>query len=150
TPELYVRAFAASAFVPIMQYHSEFNHHQLPLRDRTPWNMVDETGDESIIGEIREIVELRERLVPYLAEQARISIDELQPLMRPLYFAYPNDPNVWTENPQWMLGADILVAPVLGSGDDWQVYLPAGQWIDPWTGAEHSGGVTVTSTTPRH
>jgi alpha-glucosidase (family GH31 glycosyl hydrolase) len=40
SPELYLRAAAASVFMPIMQYHSEFNHHQLPLRDRTPWNIA--------------------------------------------------------------------------------------------------------------
>ncbi|WP_202045505.1 TIM-barrel domain-containing protein [Microbacterium sp. Se63.02b] len=43
-PELYVRAMAASVFVPIMQYHSEFNHHRLPSRDRTPWNIAERTG----------------------------------------------------------------------------------------------------------
>ncbi|MEQ1735543.1 MAG: TIM-barrel domain-containing protein, partial [Rhodoglobus sp.] len=38
TAELYLRSAAAATFVPIMQYHSEFNHHRTPSRDRTPWN----------------------------------------------------------------------------------------------------------------
>lgn len=150
TPELYVRAFAASAFVPIMQYHSEFNHHRKPLRDRTPWNMVAETGDEAIIGEIREIVALRERLVPYLERSARESIATGKPLMRPLFFDYGDDERIWTENPQWTLGDDILVAPVLAPGAEWDVYLPRGRWVDAWTGVQVEGGQTVTTETPRH
>ncbi|MFO7244577.1 MAG: glycoside hydrolase family 31 protein [Actinomycetes bacterium] len=150
TPELYVRAFAASAFVPIMQYHSEFNHHRKPPRDRTPWNMVAETGDEAIIGEIREIVALRERLVPYLERSARQSIATGKPLMRALFFDYGDDENVWTENPQWTLGDDILVAPVLAPGATWDVYLPRGRWVDAWSGEALEGGRTVTTETPRH
>ncbi|MCY7405583.1 MAG: hypothetical protein LH475_13345 [Cryobacterium sp.] len=44
--ELYLQAMAASAFVPIMQYHSEFNHHRTPSVDRTPWNIAERTGDD--------------------------------------------------------------------------------------------------------
>ena len=47
TAELYLRAMAASAFVPIMQYHSEFNHHRTPSSDRTPWNIAERTGDDA-------------------------------------------------------------------------------------------------------
>lgn len=68
--ELYLRAAGAAAFMPIMQYHSEFNHHREPLRDRTPWNVAERTGDERVVPVFRRLAELRERLVPYLAEQA--------------------------------------------------------------------------------
>jgi alpha-glucosidase (family GH31 glycosyl hydrolase) len=148
--ELYVRAMAASAFVPIMQYHSEFNHHRKPPRDRTPWNVADQTGDTTVISEAREIVHMRERLVPYLARQARVTIATGRPLMRPLYFDHPHDPGVW-EGIQWKLGDDLLVAPVLEPGTkSWPVYLPDGDWTDAWTGAHHRGKTTVHVTTPRH
>ncbi|WP_084075670.1 TIM-barrel domain-containing protein [Demequina sp. NBRC 110052] len=148
--ELYVRAFAASAFVPIMQYHSEFNHHRTPSRDRTPWNIAEQSGDAAVIAEIREIVALRERLRPYLEAQARLSIETSRPLMRPLFFDHPHDPAVWEASPQWTLGDDILVAPVLAPGEDWNVYLPDGEWRDAWTGEAQRGGATVRTTTPRH
>jgi alpha-glucosidase (family GH31 glycosyl hydrolase) len=147
--ELYVRAFAASAFVPIMQYHSEFNHHRTPLRDRTPWNLAELTGDDAVIGEIRGIVHLRERLVPYLAEQTRLTIADSRPLMRPLYFDHPHDPAVW-DVIEWTLGDDILVAPVLRPGRSWPVYLPDGEWRDAWTGEPASGNQTIETVTPRH
>ncbi|MDR0849632.1 MAG: glycoside hydrolase family 31 [Propionibacteriaceae bacterium] len=149
--ELYVRAMAASAFVPIMQYHSEFNHHRLPSQDRTPWNIAQRTGDQAVIDEVREIVELRERLVPYLAEQAHLAIDSSRPLMRPLYFDHPDDPQVWEHPIQWKLGDHILVAPILEAGaDTWPVYLPTGEWINAWTGESQLGGLTVETTTPRN
>lgn len=149
TAELYLRAMAASAFTPIMQYHSEFNHHRSPSNDRTPWNMAALTGDARVLPVSRELVKLRERLVPYLAEQAASSIRTSKPLMRPLYFDHPHDEEVWQHPIQWMLGDDILVAPVLEAGvTTWEVYLPAGEWADAWTGAACSGPRVVTVDVP--
>lgn len=148
--ELYVRAFAASAFVPIMQYHSEFNHHRTPSRDRTPWNIAELSDDASVIDEVREIVALRERLLPYIAEQARAAVDTSRPLMRPLFFDHADDPAVWIAPPEWTLGDDVLVAPVLAPGDAWDVYVPRGDWRDAWTGEPVEGGQTITTHTPRH
>ncbi|WP_104177045.1 TIM-barrel domain-containing protein [Cryobacterium sp. Y50] len=140
--ELYLRAMAASAFVPIMQYHSEFNHHRKPSVDRTPWNIAERTGDERIIPVTRSIVELRERLRPYLAEQTRITIATGAPLMRPLYFDSPGDAEVWNYPLQWTLGNDLLVAPVVAPGvDRWSVYVPEGEWVDTRDGSAHGRGV---------
>lgn len=148
--ELYVRAFAASAFVPIMQYHSEFNHHRTPSRDRTPWNIAATSGDPSVIDEVREIVALRERLLPYLVEQARTAVETSRPLMRPLFFDHGDEPGIWSAPPEWTLGDNILVAPVLEPGSEWNVYVPRGDWRDAWTGELIEGGRTLATSTPRH
>ncbi len=148
--ELYVRAFAASAFVPIMQYHSEFNHHRTPSRDRTPWNIAELSDDASVIDEVREIVALRERLLTYIAEQAKKAVDTSRPLMRPLFFDHADDQAVWSAPPEWTLGDDVLVAPVLAPGESWDVYVPRGDWRDAWTGEPVEGGQTITTHTPRH
>ncbi|QLD11869.1 glycoside hydrolase family 31 protein [Microbacterium oleivorans] len=142
--ELYVRAMAASVFVPIMQYHSEFNHHRTPSADRTPWNIAERTGDLAVIDEVRALVELRERLVPYLAAAARRAVSQSVPLMRPLYFDHPQDEQVWQHPVQWMLGDGLLVAPVLEpDARSWGVYLPSGDWVDVWTGRTITGGRVV-------
>jgi alpha-glucosidase (family GH31 glycosyl hydrolase) len=149
--ELYLRAMAASVFVPIMQYHSEFNHHRLPARDRTPWNIAELTGDQEVIGETRGLVKLRERLIPYLTEQTRQTLQTSRPLMRPLYFDHPDDPLVWDFPLQWTLGDAILVAPVVEPGvATWPVYLPEGEWVDAWTGEPQAGGQVVESRTTRN
>ncbi|NEA31397.1 TIM-barrel domain-containing protein [Streptomyces sp. SID13031] len=133
--ELYLRAAAASVFMPIMQYHSEFNHHQLPLRDRTPWYVGETTGDERVVPLFRRYAELRERLVAYLTEQAALTISTDRPLMRPLFFDYPADEEIWNHPHQYLLGNDLLINPVLEpAATTWTTYLPAGDWIDVWTG----------------
>lgn len=149
TPELYVRSMAAATFVPIMQYHSEYNHHRRPLRDRTPWNIGERWDDPTVVPAVREWVLLRERLIPYLAEQTRLAIAAGTTLMRPLYFDHPTDERVWERPLQWMLGDDLLVAPVTEEGAaTWEVYLPRGAWIDVWTGEELEGGRIVTREVP--
>ncbi|MGW0485117.1 glycoside hydrolase family 31 protein [Nonomuraea sp. NPDC003214] len=146
--ELYLRAAGAAAFMPIMQYHSEFNHHRTPIRDRTPWNVAAQTGDERVIPVFRRLVEVRERLVPYLAEQARRALDGA-PLMRGLFFDHPGDPAVWRRPLQFKLGDALLVAPVTDPDvSEISVYLPEGDWVDAWTGRPLGGGREVVLPAP--
>lgn len=147
--ELYIRAMQASVFVPIMQYHSEFNHHRTPSRDRTPWNIAERTGDDRVLPLVRRFVHLREALVPYLERSARATVQTDVPLMRPLFFDWPDDSRVWDAPIEWMLGADILVAPVLEPGARTSsIYLPDGDWIDAWTGEGYGGGQLLDVATP--
>jgi alpha-glucosidase (family GH31 glycosyl hydrolase) len=146
--ELYLRAAGAAAFMPIMQYHSEFNHHRRPPRDRTPWNVAERTGDERVVPVFRHLVHMRERLVPYLAGQARLALDG-PPLMRGLFFDHPHDPRVWDFPLQFKLGDALLVAPVTAPDvTEQEVYLPEGAWVDVWTGRELDGGQAVTLPAP--
>ena len=147
--ELYLRAAGASAFMPIMQYHSEFNHHQKPLRDRTPWHVAELTGDERVVPVFREFALLRERLVDYLAAAASVTVSSDQPLMRPLFFDHPGEAGAWEHTQQWMLGADLLVSPVTAPGaTTWTVWLPPGEWVDVWTGTVSTGGQVVEREVP--
>jgi alpha-glucosidase (family GH31 glycosyl hydrolase) len=140
--ELYLRATAASTFMPIMQYHSEFNHHQRPLRDRTPWHVAETTGDERVVPVFREYAHQRERLVPYLAAQARVAVTADRPLMRPLFFDHGADPTVWDHPLQYQLGDALVINPVTEPGaTTWTTYLPAGEWTDAWTGEPVAPGL---------
>jgi alpha-glucosidase (family GH31 glycosyl hydrolase) len=148
--ELYVRATAAATFMPVMQYHSEFHHHQLPLRDRTPWHVAETNGDPSVVDVFRRYAGLRERLVPYLAEQARVAIETGRPLMRALGLAHPNDPRAWRRPGEYLLGDHLLVHPVTEPGVEvWPTYLPEGLWVDVWTGETLTGGRVVEAVAPR-
>lgn len=147
--ELYLRAAGASVFMPVMQYHSEFNHHRPPLRDRTPWNVQDASGDQRVVPVFRRLAQLRERLVPYLAAQARETVATDRPLMRPLFFDHPDDAAVWEHPQQWQLGDALLVSPVTEPGaTTWSTYLPAGEWVEAWTGAAYDGRTIVPTDVP--
>jgi sulfoquinovosidase len=71
------------------------------------------------------------------------------PMARPLLFDYPEDPQAWVTEDQWLLGP-LLVAPIIERhADGREVYLPAGHdWIDLWTGRRHAGGDTVRAEAP--
>ncbi|MBO3749305.1 hypothetical protein J5X84_24770 [Streptosporangiaceae bacterium NEAU-GS5] len=147
--ELYLRAAGAAAFMPIMQYHSEFNHHRTPARDRTPWNVAELTGDPSVVPTFREFALLRERLVPYLAKEAAKAVRGGPPLMRGLFFDHPDDPAVWRHPLQYKLGDALLVIPVTEPGvAEVAAYVPEGDWVDVWTGSPVAGGREVTLAAP--
>lgn len=142
--ELYLRAAGMAALCPVMQYHAEFNHHREPSNDRTPWNIAERTGDSRVLPAFQRFARLREALVGYLEAQAARSVAECVPLMRALCLDWPGDPEVWRHPQQYLLGDEVLVAPVTEPGaTDWEVYLPAGEWIDAWRGTRHAGPATV-------
>jgi alpha-glucosidase (family GH31 glycosyl hydrolase) len=149
TAELYMRATAMATFCPIMQYHSEFDHHRRPSNDRSPWNIAERTGDPRVLPTFRRYARLRERLVPYLSEQARRSVASGRPLMRALAFEWPEDPGIWGFPHQYLLGDELLAAPVTEPGaSTWEVYLPDGDWVDAWTGDAVAGSRTFERDVP--
>ncbi len=131
TPELYLRATAMATLAPIMQLHSEFNHHRSPSRDRTPWNVAEQSGDARVLPLFRRFAELRERLLPYLAEAGAQAATNRIPVMRPLCLDFPDEDAVWEFPLQYLLGNGLLVAPVdRPNRTEWQVYLPGGEWCE--------------------
>lgn len=142
--ELYIRATGASVFMPIMQYHSEFNHHQRPLRDRTPWYVAESNSTPEVVDQFRYFAKLRTALVPYVKAQADACVAADVPLMRGLFFDYSGDPNIWDHETQYMFGDAFLVNPILfADARDVETYLPAGEWVDVFTGYVHEGGQVV-------
>jgi alpha-glucosidase (family GH31 glycosyl hydrolase) len=67
------------------------------------------------------------------------------PMLRPLFFHDPADPMLYTVDDAFLLGPDLLAAPVVTEGATARnVYLPAGQWRDAWTGAAYAGPALLT------
>lgn len=137
--ELYLRSTAMAAFCPIMQYHSEFNQHREPSRDRTPWNIQERTGDERVIEIFRFFVNVRRNLLPYIWQEAQWAAQSGQPMLRALALSYPQ-----ASPYQYFFGRDLLICPVIeASVTRWPVYLPPGTWIDFWTHTPVEGGRTI-------
>lgn len=109
---------------------------------RVPW-LFDEPGAEesegSAVRVVRRFAKLKNRLAPYLlaagAEAARTGL----PLLRPMVLAFPDDPAVAHLDLQYLLGPDLLVAPVFTAAGDVEYYLPAGTWTHLLTGERLSG-----------
>jgi alpha-D-xyloside xylohydrolase len=60
-------------------------------------------------------------------------------MMRTLFFEFPDDPASWLIEDQYLLGSDLLVAPMFEPSTERRVYLPPGPWIDYQTGAKYEG-----------
>jgi alpha-glucosidase (family GH31 glycosyl hydrolase) len=76
---------------------------------------------------------LRTRLYPYLAKAERAYDRRGIPLMRQLALAYPHDPRAVGTDDEYLLGPDLLVAPVVTEGATTRrLYLPRGRWCDFW------------------
>ncbi|GAA4993083.1 hypothetical protein GCM10025734_21870 [Kitasatospora paranensis] len=148
--EVMIRWFQYGTFCPLFRLHGY----------REPWmrlgpgmtggpNEVWSYGEQAY-GILTEHLRLRERLRPYLQEQMRHTARTGVPPMRPLFLEFPEDGAAWQVEDAFLLGPDLLVAPVTEAGArERSVYLPAGAtWRDARTGAVHPGGTTVTAEAP--
>jgi alpha-D-xyloside xylohydrolase len=77
--------------------------------------------------------------MPYIYAQAKDSSARGFPMMRPLFFEYPNDSGSWTIEDEYMFGSDLLVAQLFASSERRKVYLPPGNWIDYQSGRVYDG-----------
>jgi alpha-D-xyloside xylohydrolase len=77
--------------------------------------------------------------MPYIIAQAKDSSERGFPMLRTLFFEYPNDPTSWMIDDQYMFGSSLLVAPMFDEAASRKVYLPPGAWIDYQTGKVYEG-----------
>jgi alpha-D-xyloside xylohydrolase len=94
---------------------------------------------EGFTEAFRRIVEFRYRLMPYIYAQAALASREGHPMVRALFFEYPEDPTSWLIEDQYLFGTDLLVAPLMEEAPDREVYLPPGFWIDYQGGRVYEG-----------
>ena len=95
---------------------------------------------ESFTKAFRQAAEMKYRLMPYVYAQAKDCTERGLPMVRALLVEFPDDPGAWLVEDQYMFGSQILVAPLLESGDSRIVYLPRGKWIDYQSGKVYEGG----------
>jgi alpha-glucosidase (family GH31 glycosyl hydrolase) len=85
-------------------------------------------------------MELRYSLLPYIWDEAKYSFDNGVPLVRSLLLEFPEDPSVTDIGDQFMLGKDIMVAPIFDESGYRQIYIPKGKWVDFWSREKIDGG----------
>ncbi|GGK11775.1 alpha-glucosidase [Caldalkalibacillus thermarum] len=120
------------------------NHSALDVPRQEPW-----VFGEEIEAICRRYIELRYQLLPHLYTLFYQAAETGLPILRPLVMEFPDDPLTHDLADQFMVGEDILVAPVYRPDMHARaVYLPRGQWINYWTKEEVSGGQYVLVPTP--
>jgi alpha-D-xyloside xylohydrolase len=90
---------------------------------REPW----ELGPE-FLERFRRLAELRYSLLPYIVEEAEAACELGHPLLRTLFFEFPDDPGAWLVEDEFLLGSALLVAPLFEAVESRPVYVPPGRW----------------------
>ena len=102
---------------------------------RVPWAFDDEAVDIT-----RRFAQLKMRLMPYLFQAGIDAARTGAPIMRPMQLEFPDDPAVAYLDRQYLLGSELLVAPVFSETGEVDFYLPAGEWTSLLTGETVTGG----------
>ena len=132
--ELLVRSYQVSFLAPFCR-----NHKVIDGYDQEPWRFGKYYEDI-----IRKYLKLRYQLLPFLYTTLEESHRTGVPLFRPLLLNYQDDPNTYNLDDEFMVGRDLLVAPVLKPDlTSRLVYLPKGVWYDYWTNKKYQGGSMI-------
>lgn len=135
--ELNARWVQMGVFFPVLRIHSTKN----PYQDRRPW-----AYDAESFEVVRDAMQLRHSLIPYIYSTAwRYHHENIPPLL-PMYYQYPELEEAYACPNQFMFGSQLLVAPYISPRDaDTRLaravaWLPQGDWYDFTTGQYFSGG----------
>jgi len=145
--ELFARWFEWGCFCPVMRLHGDREpHDHSPLSDHGGGlcisgadNEVWSYGEE-VYAICQKYMSLREQMRPYIREQMKRTHETGEPIIRTMFFDFPEDQVCWNLEKQYMFGPDYLIAPVLEAGQrSVNVYLPKGEWENTNTGETFSG-----------
>jgi alpha-glucosidase len=129
--ELFTRWLQLGVFYPFMRAHKEVG-----TPDHEPWSFG--ARHEAVN---RRAIELRYELLPYIYNVMREASETGTPALRPLFLEYPGDERTYAIEDELLFGADLLVAPVMREvTTERELYLPASDWFDFWTGGRLAGG----------
>jgi alpha-D-xyloside xylohydrolase len=133
--ELYIRWSQAGVHCSHTRFHG--------IGEREPWAYGEEA--EAIV---RRWTEWRMRLIPYLQACALEATRTGVPVMRAMPLAFPDEPETWQHDTQYLLGPALLVAPVVRAGGRVRIALPEGRWFELATGEWLEGGRTIEREVP--
>jgi alpha-glucosidase len=128
--ELLARWTQVGAFLPYFR-----NHSAIGFARQEPWSF-----GEPYESVIRQYIQLRYHFLPHLYTLFHEASTTGLPIVRPLVMEYPNDKATHNLCDQFLLGTSLLIAPILRPDNEHRaVYLPAGNWINYWTGETFTG-----------
>ncbi len=140
SPETYLRDMQWKCWTPAMYVMNGWSH-----LNKGPWSY-----DEPYRSLLRDALYHKMRMTPFFYAYMRNAWDCGEPIIRPLFWNYPNDRYTWDETTkyQFMVGNEVLIAPVynsmkLNKGWKKEIYLPEGTWIDYNDGRRVVGPTTI-------
>lgn len=156
--ELLIRWFQFSAFCPVLRMHGDRGPHDIPnLSDLDYGGGFSETGrpnelwsyGEDVYEILKKYLDIRLGMKDYIKSVMDEASQNGSPVIRTMFYEFPEDEKCWDIDDQYMFGSKYLVAPVLYQGmKEREVYLPQGSWKDIHIGNIFEGERTITAPTP--
>jgi len=154
--ELLIRWFQYATFLPVMRMHGN-RHPQTDIYNKAG-ELREITGADNEIwsfGEenyriMKKFIDIRELMRDYTRSIMKEAHETGAPLIRGLFYEFPEDAKCWDCKDEYLFGGDILVAPICYEGKTQrEVYLPLGaSWTDARDGKVYEGGQTITADAP--
>jgi alpha-glucosidase len=140
TPELLMRWAEMAAFTAVMRTHE----------GNRPTENLQVDQDPEVLTHFARMTRIYRGLGPYLRALSAEAAETGLPLQRPLFLHFEDDPQTYGEQTAYLLGPDLLVAPVIEAGTARRAaYLPASTaWSHLWSGARYEGGRSVEVAAP--
>lgn len=147
--ECLIRWFEFGAFCPVFRLHGFREPFKAPLgltgggkHISGAENEVWSYGEE-VLAICTKYMELREKMKPYITTLMKEAHEKGTPVMRPLFYDFPEEEKAWLVEDEYMFGPDVLAAPILyENGRQREVYLPKGTWKNINTDKEYEGQKT--------
>ena len=133
--------FQYGAFCPVMRLHGDREPKPTgqPTASGAP-NEIWSYGDE-VYAICKKYIGIREQLRDYSRELMRQAHEKGTPIIRPLFYEFPEDPKAWSVETQYMYGSKYLVAPVFSPKQRMaKIYLPLGASWTSWDGQKRYEG----------
>ncbi|MBR8839399.1 MAG: hypothetical protein DSM106950_36700 [Stigonema ocellatum SAG 48.90 = DSM 106950] len=137
--ELYLRWTAWSALTPFFRVHNSGLSSTV-----MPYDFDNDTLDS-----FAKLAALHQQAIPLIKRLWQEARTTGIPITRPLWLVYPNDTQAAAQDQEWLLGEDVLVAPVVSQGKtSREVYIPAGCWHEQNTAVNYHGPKTIMVDSP--
>ncbi|HEY5563495.1 MAG TPA: glycoside hydrolase family 31 protein [Clostridiaceae bacterium] len=154
--ECLIRWFQYGAFCPVFRLHGERMPHKAPIGTSGGGKFFSGAANEIwSYGEdayeiFKKYILLREKMRPYIRTLMEAAHEKGTPIIRPLFYDFPEDKSSWEIKDQYMFGGDVLVAPILHEKErSRKVYLPSGHsWKDYNTNITYEGGKFIDCAAP--
>lgn len=138
--ELATRWLQFGVFSPINRFHSSNNL----FSGKEPWNYRQDFEESQI-----KFLRLRSQLIPYIDTANYQTHVNGVPIVKPVYYNYPDDKNAYTEKNEYLFGSRMLVSPITQPHDDKtqlaysRTWLPSGEWVDYFSHLQYKGNTLI-------
>lgn len=156
--QLLIRWYEFAVYSAVLRMHGDRGPYNIPPLDTRDWgggylhtgqpNELWSYGEENY-RIMKKYYDIRIEMHDYIKQLYEEASSNGSPLIRTMFYEFPEDSKCWELQDQYMFGSDYLVAPIFHLNQfEREVYLPAGKWEDTRDHKVYNGGQTITADAP--